>query len=427
MRSTSKASRNNPASAPASAADLLQLGVQSKHNGQISQAFDNLQAAQQQAQAQGQAATAGQAAALLALMHFDSADYEGALKWLKSVQTQLWESNNANWVGMLISLKTILMAYSAALEARRKIDSALVQLTDEISMLELESKAKADGLWQALLEEPQATVGQERSRVKFDMSSKEPDMVVYLLGRFSLERADGSEIKLCANRKGQAIFRFMATRPNRRYHRETLLNYFWKDEDPEISMGKLHVSISRLRRSLVEAGFRDEVLEFADDCYFFMEGLKVQTDLDLFQVHIEAGQQMEAMGESTLAIEEYESAVELYRGEYLADAVGEDWPLPLRARLEQQYLELLYQLVRCYYHCQRYQEAEESCRALLRRDNLREDVYRLLMCCLSRRGQRAQALKLYQELETILKVELGVLPMGETTQLMIKIRDEQEI
>jgi DNA-binding SARP family transcriptional activator len=427
MRSTNKASRNETVTMPTSAADLLQLGVQNKHNGQITQAIDNLQAAQQQAQAQGQAATAGRAAALLALMHFESDDYEGALKWLKSVQPQLQEITSADWVGMLTSLKTILMAHAAALQAQRKIDSALAQLTDEISMLELESQAKANELWQALLEEPKASPQQEQPQTISAVSSKEPDLVVYLLGRFKVERADGSHVKLCANRKGQAIFRFMATKPNRRFHRETLLNAFWKEEDPQVSMGKLHVSVSRLRRSLVEAGFGENVLQFADDCYFFMEGLSVQTDLDRFQTHLEAGQQMEAMGEDTLAIEEYEAANKLYRGEYLADAVGEDWPLPMRARLEQQYMELLDQLAQCYYHCQRYQEAEESCRALLRQDNLREDVYRQLMCCLNRRGQRAQALKLYQELEEILKAELGVLPMGETTELMIKIRDELEI
>jgi DNA-binding SARP family transcriptional activator len=427
MKSADKVSKEKQANTLTSVAKLLQAAVQSKLNGHTIQAIDSLQDAQKRAQAHGQAAIAGQAAALLALMHYDSADYDNALKWLKSVQPQLQADAGAHWIGLLTSLKTILLAHAAALEARRKIDSALVQLTDEISILEHESQKKANELWQALLDEPQAVSSQEITHPSPAVSSKQPDLIVHLLGRFSVQRPDGTEIKLCSNRKGQSIFRMMATRPGRRFHRETLLSSFWKDEDPQVSLGKLHVAISRLRRSLVKAGFGEDVLQFADDSYFFMEGLRIESDLERFQAHLEAGQQMEAMGESTLAIDEYEAAVKIYRGEYLADAVGEDWPLPMRARLEQQYLELLFQLAQCYYHSQRYQEAEETCRALLRKDNLREDVYRQLMCCLSRRGQRAQALMLYQELEQILRAELGVLPMGETTELMINIRDEQEV
>ncbi len=93
------------------------------------------------------------------------------------------------------------------------------------------------------------------------------------------------------------------------------------------------------------------------------------------------------------------------------------WILSLREELDQQYVAALEQLVALHEERREYAAAIYQAERLLRHDPLHETTYRQLMRLSVLNGDRARALRLYQECCTLLERELGVQPSPETQAL----------
>ena len=85
--------------------------------------------------------------------------------------------------------------------------------------------------------------------------------------------------------------------------------------------------------------------------------------------------------------------------------------------LEEQRLEILTRLLRIGLERGTYQEALLFGRRVLETDPTREDVYRDLMRCYSRLGQRSEALRQYRRCQDELRSDLDLEPETETTAL----------
>jgi DNA-binding SARP family transcriptional activator len=85
--------------------------------------------------------------------------------------------------------------------------------------------------------------------------------------------------------------------------------------------------------------------------------------------------------------------------------------------LEEQRLEILARLLRIGLEQGTYQEALIFGRRLLETDPTREDVYRDLMRCYSRLGQRSEALRQYRRCQDELRADLDLEPEMETAAL----------
>ena len=102
-------------------------------------------------------------------------------------------------------------------------------------------------------------------------------------------------------------------------------------------------------------------------------------------------------------------AVELYRGDLLPGCYDE-WILPERDRLRQLYLDALQRLAAELEACGDQQSAIGCARQLMAADPLREEAFRLLMRLYSFVGDRARAIRTYEECTAVLQRELGVVP-----------------
>lgn len=267
-----------------------------------------------------------------------------------------------------------------------------------------------------------------KTRENFEITSRGPQNIsARLLGNFEAYLSDGTRIKNCPHKKSQELFKLLLADQSIRHHKEKLLTMLWGDEDVNKARCKLHTAVSRLRRHLQQIGLGDDILLFENETYFINDRVPIQTDLVKFEALIRAGQHLEAVGEIELAIKEYEKALMLYRDDFLAELVDADWLFSKRIYIEQVLLETLTRLAECHYDCGRYSEATIYCRRILKHDNLREDIYRWLMCSLNQQGLRCQALKAYQQLRQVLNQELGVEPMQKTTELADCIREERSV
>jgi len=118
-------------------------------------------------------------------------------------------------------------------------------------------------------------------------------------------------------------------------------------------------------------------------------------------------------------------ASSLYGGDYLEDIYSE-WTEELRGSLQREYHQALEDLARYHWEQGRLEDAVESCRKLLDKDPLREDIHRLLIGIMLETGDRAGAMRQFKRLREILKDELGAEPSDETLDLLRGLLGDDE-
>jgi len=120
---------------------------------------------------------------------------------------------------------------------------------------------------------------------------------------------------------------------------------------------------------------------------------------------------------------------EIYSGELLPSCY-DDWIAPLRGQLHQDVMAALDHLVTLLENQRAYEEGIRYAQRLLAFDPLEEKAYQRLMRLRASNGDRAGALKVYQECVKTLERELGVAPAPETAALyqqLVKVGAEHSM
>jgi DNA-binding SARP family transcriptional activator/tetratricopeptide (TPR) repeat protein len=119
-------------------------------------------------------------------------------------------------------------------------------------------------------------------------------------------------------------------------------------------------------------------------------------------------------------------AIESYGGDLLP-GVEDDWVVRERERLRRLAVEALAGLAAAADADSHDAEVVEHARHLLQLDPLHEPAGRLLMRALARRGERSEALRIYDRLAASLERDLGVAPEPATTALVEGLRSAGRI
>ena len=230
--------------------------------------------------------------------------------------------------------------------------------------------------------------------------------------------------------KGRTILQILASRPRQPVPRDVLLEALWPDEDPDVANNRLKVAIYHLRRahSLDDAqADSGEFVVFRDGCYLFNPHRPIWTDVEAFEEAWRTGLRLERAGRPEQAMTFLEQAEALYRGDYFADDPFADWLLVRREELRETYLRLLDKLSRHWLRQGAWDSAIDGWKKILVMDPCREDVYRRLMRCFARTGQRGLALHWYNICVQILAQELQLAPEPETRALHERIRRNEPL
>jgi DNA-binding SARP family transcriptional activator len=242
-----------------------------------------------------------------------------------------------------------------------------------------------------------------------------PSLTAHLLGRFRVTVND-TPVDNWPSSRGRALFKYLLIHRDPWPSREALMEVFWSEAAPGAARNNLHVALHGLRRALRLAG-DVPVIVIERDGYRLHPDLRVWVDVDEFDHHVQAGRRLEAAAELAGAMAEYELALSLYQGDFLADDPHEEWPVLTRERLHLTYLDTVDRLSQLYYSQGRYAPCVALCQRIVERDPCREDAHRRLMRCYSRQGQLHVALRQYRICVEALRAELGIEPATETTAL----------
>ncbi len=246
---------------------------------------------------------------------------------------------------------------------------------------------------------------------------------VQTLGAF---RAWRGEIEIAPREwqrdKARQLFQLLLTHRDHWLQRDEIVDRLWPNLAPESAARDFKVALNALNKAIEpnrsgEATFAFVVRE--GSAYRLRPEADVWLDATEFDKACEVG-----LRTSDLA--QLRSALRLYRGDYLPDALYEDWASEERERLLSLYLRAADKLAGLLIERGEYDEALDICQAILARDVCWERAYRLTMTAHARQGNRPLALRAYQRCVTTLHDELGVEPSTATTTLYETIAHSDE-
>ena len=233
-----------------------------------------------------------------------------------------------------------------------------------------------------------------------------------VLGPFLLLR-DGEPVTVAA-KKNRALLAVLALSPRFTATRERLAGLLWGDRQEEQARSSLRQSLALLRKDLGEAG--EAVLLARDDAIALLPAALTVDAIEFQRL---------GLSEDILQLRQ---AASLYRDECFADYSGTgegfgSWLSFERARLKQEAVRFFDRLAQR----ESGQAALSTAQRLVALDPLREASHRRVMEAQFALGDRALALRQFEELRTLLKGELDVEPAAETRALASKIAEAESV
>ncbi|MEL7197789.1 MAG: BTAD domain-containing putative transcriptional regulator [Pseudomonadota bacterium] len=197
--------------------------------------------------------------------------------------------------------------------------------------------------------------------------------------------------------------------------REQIAGTVWPDLDERHARKSLNTELWRSRQKLAQADC-DPDLIFASDSTSI--GLSCPLDaIDAYRFAQLLKEQVRLQTSNADRVNplELEAAIEIYRGDFLEGHYDDDWLLQHRNYLCGRFQAALNMLFEISMQRQNFAAALEVGQRMLAFDPLQEHVHRGLIVCHLRLGDRRSAQIQYRECKALLRDELGVEPMAETT------------
>ena len=248
-------------------------------------------------------------------------------------------------------------------------------------------------------------------------------------GNFSVE-VDGKKVPVKAwqTKKVQAVFKYLLLNHKTKVSREQLAAILWPVSEPESSAASMRVSLSRLRKAL--SCFEEEGLslkgllgEEYGQVFFSPEG-DVKVDFIEFERLIKKAEKATLAGDTGSAINYYENAGDLYKGDLFSEDPYEEWIIPERERFAMLRLDALLKLG-AIYSSDLHSDSTSLSKALLCFEEAlclnpyREDIYLHLVKAYLAAGEKAEAKRAYGRCAIMLRDEFKLEP-GKTLQDLIR-------
>jgi predicted ATPase/DNA-binding SARP family transcriptional activator len=235
---------------------------------------------------------------------------------------------------------------------------------------------------------------------------------VRLLGPFQL-LLDGTPAKL--GRRPRALLLALVLRRGETATTEWLIETVWSGAPPRSARSVLHVYVSQLRRVLPHGRLVTEQSGYT---------LRVEdTELDAAQLESLFVEGQRALGEGNVRLAEarFSAALELWRGDAIADLESAPFARDEAARLNELRLASLEGRLDADLRLGRHDEVTAQLELLVGEHPLRERLRCMLMIALYRSGRQADALACYRDGRRLLVSELGLEPGRELRELERRI------
>ncbi|MCM3130097.1 MULTISPECIES: response regulator [unclassified Paenibacillus] len=209
--------------------------------------------------------------------------------------------------------------------------------------------------------------------------------------------------------KTEELFAFLLHK--RTVSRDEIIDTLWKNFEPEKAWKNLNSTLYYIRQaingcykgaSVIQATrneIRIDVGYLSCDIYEFDRLMKQQSNSRIFE------------------IEQVESAMKLYTGPFLKGKTYE-WASSRGLELEQDYMKMLEYAAKYYRKTNHSERSLYFYEEMIRIDAFREDIGEELIKMYLELGREKEALRFYQNLEDLYKIELGTEPVSSIKKLI---------
>lgn len=204
---------------------------------------------------------------------------------------------------------------------------------------------------------------------------------------------------------------------------DRIINELWRGETLEVSKGRLHPIISRLRKVLAESGFGGQLRK--EGAAYRLEIDPMLVDLHRFRQLVTKARQASGNDDHFLAKTLVQEALELWQGKPLAD-LGGTWSDHCRAQMEQfDRLPAYYVLFDSQLQLGEYSEVMSAVGRLVDEHDTEEMFARHYMRSLDGMGKYSKALEFYTEFCSRLEYAIGAEPGPEMRTLYQAVLQKQ--
>ena len=238
---------------------------------------------------------------------------------------------------------------------------------------------------------------------------------VRLLGPFELATVEGPQ-RLPSHGE-RALLGVLALSAGRAVALPTLIEALWDpDHQPDDPVNALQVRVSKLRRALGAVGAADAIDRLGSG--YRLRSDRAQVDVHAFRDLVEAARRT---GDPRHAVDLYNEALVLWRGEPLVDFVGPAWAGIEAAQLTELRLAAVSERAERMLTLGRYEQVVADLERFVTATPTHERLVGQLMTALFNAGRQATALEVYARTRHALTDELGLEPSRELRTVMQQI------
>lgn len=243
------------------------------------------------------------------------------------------------------------------------------------------------------------------------------------LGQFQVRRGDSILSKNTARSyRLWELFKYLITNRDKEIYSEVIMDSLWPEQAYADPRHTLRTMIYRLRQILdIKPGKAEaSCIKFSHGSYCWNTEQEYWLDIEVFERLAHEGHQLTA-SDPVAAIDKYQDAVRLFKGDYLSELAYSEWVIPIRNYYHRLYLQTVLELITLLEKARRYAEVIKVCEKAFLIEFFEEELHISFLQALLKEGKTRQAMNHYEYATTVLYRELGVKPspaMRELRRLM---------
>jgi ATP/maltotriose-dependent transcriptional regulator MalT/DNA-binding SARP family transcriptional activator len=253
-------------------------------------------------------------------------------------------------------------------------------------------------------------------------------LVIKLLG--PLEAKIGGQALTAAawkSKKACTAFKYLAVNRQKGFMpRDILMEMLWPESPVEAAQKSLNAALTTVRKTLEPGAGRGEssYLIVKGDSLCLELGSGGWIDLETFREKLSQAAKARERGDFDLFFSCLQEAADIYRGDFCAEDLYEEWCQSEREALKKEYIDLLKELATEHWRRGEGGEAMARLNEAIAKDPGREDLFRKLMAICSQAGNRAGIEEAYRRCCSYLRENYEVPPSPQTTELYQRLRQQ---
>ena len=229
------------------------------------------------------------------------------------------------------------------------------------------------------------------------------------------------------SKKALTMLKYLAAKRGQKVSADVLIDLLWPDNEDIDSTSNLHTAVWFARRMLTSKADpeAESPLHYANGSYWLELSLGC-LDLDQFEEHVQKSRQL-FKSKPEEALLHCESALELYRDDFLKEDVYDEWTISYREEYQEQYFELILRSAELLMdHRGDLQGAIAILRSAVQKDQYREELYQMGIKFYILADRHVDAVNLYKRYSKMLMDEFQLQPSRATQELIRQLHDHRD-